>query len=380
VSATARVRVLVAILCAAGFIFGCAGSGDKEESVTPGARKNERASPVEVVRVTKCDFDDAILATGRFEANERVDISPKIPGRIERMDFDEGDFVEKGNLIVKIEDNEMRFSLDRVRAELKRREADLAGAESALERARELHEKSIATEANLEDAQRLYDMARAGIEQVKAEIGLAEQRLADTEIVAPLDGVLTNRRYAAGELVTVGIPIFELLQLSPIKIEIRVPERRIAELSVGLKADVTVDALGEAQYTGEISYMNPSLDEVSRNLMVRVIVPNEDMKIKPGMFARARISTGAHQDILAVPRDAVMSTSDEYEVFVVEDGLARKRPVDLGAEWRAFVEVVSGVAEGDVIVSAGQHVIRDGTKVNVVARAELRDLLAESAQ
>lgn len=378
-SATARVRLLVAILCAAGLVCGCAGSGDKEEPASPGSRDNERASPVEVVRVTKCDFDDAILATGRFEANERVDISPKVPGRIEQMEFDEGDFVEKGSLIVKIEDNEMRLSLERVRAELKRREADLAGAESALERARELHEKSIATDANLEDAQRLYDMARAGIEQVKAEIGLAEQRLADTEIVAPLDGVLTSRRYTAGELVTVGIPIFELLQLSPIKIEIRVPERRIAELSVGLKADVTVDALGEARYGGKISYMSPSLDEVSRNLMVRVIVPNEDMKIKPGMFARARIATGAHQNILAVPRDAVMSASDEYEVFVVEDGLARKRPVGLGAEWRAFVEVSSGIVEGEEVVSAGQHVIRDGTKVNVVARAELRDLVAESA-
>ncbi len=329
--------------------------------------------------MTRCDFDDAILATGRFEANERVDISPKVSGRIERMYFDEGDFVEQGSLIVKIEDNETRLSLERVRAELKRREAELAGAQSALERARELHQKSIATDANLEDAQRLYDVARAGIEQVKAEIGLAEQRLADTEIVAALNGVLSNRRYAAGELVTVGIPIFELLQLSPIKLEIRVPERRIAELTLGQKADVTVDALGEAQYTGEITYMSPSLDEVSRNLMARVIVPNRDMKIKPGMFARAKISTGAHQNILAVPRDAVLSASDEYEVYVVEGGIARKRQVALGAEWRDLVEVVSGVSEGDEIVSAGQHIIEDGTKVSVVARADLRDLVGGGA-
>jgi len=329
--------------------------------------------------VSRCDFDDAILATGRFEANERVDISPKISGRIERMDFDEGNFVEQGGLIVKIEDNETRLSLERVRAEFRRREAELASAKSALERVQELHEKSIATDANLEEAQRLYDVARAGIEQVRAEIGLAEQRLADTEIVAPLAGVLTARRYAAGELVTVGIPIFELLQLSPIKLEIKVPERRIAELNLGQKVDVTVDALGEAQYAGEISYMNPSLDEVSRNLMVRVIVPNEDMKIKPGMFARAMIRTGVHQKILAVPRDAVLSASDEYEVFVVEDGIARKRPVDLGAEWRDLVEVVSGIAEGDEVVSAGQHVVEDGSKVSVVARADLRDLVEGGA-
>ena len=376
---TARVRALAAILCAAGFICGCAGSGDKEEPATPGASGRERSSPVEVVTVTRCDFDDAILATGRFEANERVDISSKISGRIERMHFDEGDFVEEDSLIVKIEDNETRLSLERVRAEFKRREAELASAQSALDRAQELHEKSIATDANLEDAQRLYDVAQAGIEQVKAEIGLAEQRLADTEIVAPLNGVLTDRSYAAGELVTVGIPIFELLQLSPIKLEIKVPERRIAELSLGQKADVTVDALGEAQYTGEITYMSPSLDEVSRNLMVRVIVPNKDMKIKPGMFARAKISTGAHQNILAVPRDAVLSASDEYEVFVVEDGIARKRLVSLGAEWRDLVEVISGISEGDEIVSAGQHVIEDGTKVSVVARADLHELVAESS-
>ena len=379
-AAKARVRALVTILCATGFIFGCAGSGDKEEPATPGAKDNERSSPVEVITVTRCGFDDAILVTGRFEANERVDISPKISGRIERMDFDEGDFVEQGSLIVKIEDNETRLSLERVRAELKRREAELAGAQSALERAQELHERSIATDANLEDAQRLNDVARAGIEQVKAEIGLAEQRLADTEIVAPLAGVLTDRRYAVGELAAVGIPIFELLQLSPIKLEIKVPERRIAELSLGQKADVTVDALGEARYTGEISYMNPSLDQISRNLMVRIIVPNKDMKIKPGMFARARISTGAHQNILAVPRDAVLSASDEYGVFVVEDGVARKRPVDLGAEWRDLVEVVSGIAEGDEVVSAGQHVVQEGSKVSVVARAELHDLVAESAE
>ena len=99
-------------LGALGFIFGCSGLGDKEEPTTPRETGNARLAPVEVVTVNRCDFDDAILVTGRFEANERIDISPKIFGRIERMHFDEGDFVEKGSLIVKIEDNEMRLSLE----------------------------------------------------------------------------------------------------------------------------------------------------------------------------------------------------------------------------------------------------------------------------
>lgn len=370
-----KIELFLVTLCAASIGCGCAGSGERGEASVSQQALEERATPVEVITVERCDFEDAITATGRFEANEVVSISPEVAGRIQEMRFDEGDAVQEGDLIVKIEDSEVRFTLERARAELKRREADLLGAERALKRAHELYEKSIATEAHLDEAQQLYDVAQASVEQAKAEVGLAEQRLADTEIVAPLRGVLADRQYAVGELVQAGAPIFTLLQLSPIKLEIKVPERRIAELAVGLEAAVTVDALGGTQYEGKIKYVNPSIDPLSKNLMVRLIVPNEDMMLKPGMFARASIDTGAHKNILAVPRDAILFASDETEVFVVGNGIAKKRRLSLGADWREFVEVTAGVAEGDEVIIAGQHVLKDGMKVNVVARAELDQLL-----
>ena len=374
-SVKAKIRSFLIALCAAGIGFGCAGSSERGEASVSQQEPEERATPVEVITVSRCNFGDAITATGRFEANEVVDISPKIAGRVQRMGFDEGDSVEEGDLIVKIEDNEVRLTLERARAALKRTEADLIGAERALERARELHQKSIATEAHLDEAKQLYDVAQASVEQARAEVGLAEQRLEDTEVVAPLRGVLAERRYAVGELVQVGARIFTLLQLSPIKLEIKVPERRIAELALGQKAEVIVDALGGARYKGEIRYVSPKLDQLSRNLMVRVIVPNENMKLKPGMFARASINTGAHQNILAVPRDAILFASQESEVFIVEDGVARKRQLGLGADWRELVEVTAGVTQGDEVVTAGQHVLKDGVKVNVVARVEMSEFL-----
>jgi membrane fusion protein (multidrug efflux system) len=367
--------LIVIVLCAAGIGFGCAGSGERGEASVSQQAAEERATPVEVITVSRCNFGDVITATGRFEANEVVDISPKIAGRIQEMRFDEGDSVEEGDLIVRIEDNEVRLTLERARAELKRREADFLGADRALERARELYQKSIATEANLDEAKRGYDMAQASVDQAKAEVGLAEQRLADTEIVAPLRGVLADRRYTVGALVQVGARIFTLLQLSPIKLEIKVPERRVAELALGQKADVAVDALGGARYTGEIRYVSPSLDQLSRNLMARVVVPNENMTLKPGMFARVSINTGAHQNILAVPRDAILFASSESEVFVVEDGVATKRRLELGADWRELVEITAGLTQGDEVVTAGQHVLKDGGKVNVVARVELGEFL-----
>jgi len=370
-----KIGLFLVTLCAVSVVFGCAGSGDRSEASVSQQTLEERATPVEVITVERCDFEDAIWATGRFEANEVVDISPEVAGRIQEMRFDEGDTVEEGDLIVKIEDSELRFALERARAELKRREADLQGAERALKRAHELYDRSIATEADLDEAQQLYDVARASVEQAKAEVGLAEKRLANTEIVAPLSGVLAERRYAVGELVQVGAPIFTLLQLSPIKLEIKVPERRIAELALGQEAEVTVDALGGAQYEGKIEYVSPSIDPLSKNLMVRLIVPNEDMILKPGMFARVSIDTGAHKNILAVPRDAILFVSEEAEVFVLDDGVARKRRLSLGADWREFVEVTAGVTEGDEVITAGQHVLKEGMKVNVVARLKLRDLL-----
>jgi membrane fusion protein (multidrug efflux system) len=375
VTSKMRIKLFLITLCAASIGFGCAGSGERGEASVSQQVLEERATPVEVIAVERCDFEDAITATGRFEANEVVNISPEVAGRIQEMRFDEGDAVEKGDLIVKIEDSEVRLTLERARAELKRREADLLGAERALKRAHELYQKSIATEAHLDEAQQLYDVAQASVEQAKAEVGLAEKRLADTEIVAPLRGVLAERRYAVGELVQVGAPIFTLLQLSPIKLEIKVPERRIGELALDQEAVVTVDALNGTQYEGVISYISPSLDPLSKNLMVRLVVPNEDMMLKPGMFARASIDTGAHKNILAVPRDAILFASEETEVFVLADGVARKRRLSLGADWRELVEVTAGVTEGDEVITAGQHVLKDGMKVNVVARLELCDLL-----
>ncbi len=374
-TAKTRIELLLVLLWAASIGFGCVGSGERGEASASKQPPEERATPVEVVTVERCDFANAIAATGRFEANEVVEITSKIAGRVQQMRFDEGDAVEKDDLIVKIEDSEVRLTLERARAELKRREADLLGAERALKRAHELYEKSIATEAHLDEAKQMYDVAQASVDQAKAEVGLAEQRLSDTEIVAPLRGVLAQKRYAVGELVQVGAPIFTLLQLSPIKLEIRVPERRIAELALGQEAVVAVDALSGAQYTGVIRYISPSLDPLSRNLMVRLVVPNEDMRLKPGMFARASIDTGAHKNILAVPRDAIMLASDQAEVFVVDNGVARKRRLKIGADWRELVEVTAGVTEGDEVITAGQHILKEGMKVNVVAHLELAGFL-----
>lgn len=374
-TAKTRIESLVVMLWAASIGFGCARSGETGEASSSQQGPEERATPVEIITVECCNFGDAIMATGRFEANEVVDISSKVAGRIQEMRFDEGDAVEQGDLIVKIEDTELRLTLERARAELKRREADLLGAERALKRAHELYEKSIATEAYLDEAQQMHDVAQASVAQAQAEVGLAEQHLADTQISAPLRGVLAQRRYAVGELMQVGAPIFTLLQLSPIKLEIQVPERRIPELELGQQAAITVDALDGAQYAGEIQYVNPFLDPLSRNLMVRLVVPNEDMMLKPGMFARASINTGAHQNILAVPRDAILFASSESEVFIVEDGVARKRRLELGADWRELVEVTAGLTQGDQVVTAGQHVLKDGVKVNVVARVELGEFL-----
>lgn len=378
--ANSRVALALITLGITGLLVGCSGSGEKGEASVAQSSLKQQAVSVEVMAATRCSFDDAIVATGRFEANELVEISPKVAGRIARLEFDEGDHVTKGFLLVKIEDNEVRFELDRARAELKRREAELVGAQQVLERARELYQKQIAAEANLDDAKRLNDVAQASVEQAKAEVGLAEQRLADTELLAPLDGVLTDRKYAAGELVPVGARILTLLQLSPIKLEVKVPEQRIGELKLGQKAAVTVDAFGGERYAGEISYVNPNLDEVSRNLMVRIMVPNRDMKIKPGMFARVSINTGAHRNILAVPRDAILSSSEEQDVFVAENGTATKRRLELGASWRDLVEIVSGITEGEDVITAGQNLLKDGESVNVVARIQLSDIIAGKRQ
>ncbi len=362
------VHWLVAVVVAGG-VCGCSETGAREDPESDPAREQlSLAYPVKTEMVSRLTFSEKVSATGRCEANETARISSKIGGRIGRLLKDEGDLVEAGEKVVLIEDIELKLAVAESEAGLTRTEAELAGARRDLERVRDLG--NVAAESQVDDALTRVQVLEANLANQKALLAVAKQLLDDAVIVSPLTGVLYNREHVEGEIVAPGAAIISALEVSPIKIEVNVPEKKLSEVGLGQTAAVTIDALAGRSFEGTVSYISPRLDPVSRDLMVRIMVSNEDMSIKPGMFARVLVSTRIHENAVVVSSDAVRTIEGETVVLKIADNKIDVKPVRLSAQGSDWAEVIEGLEGGEETVVVGRDDLRAGDAVNVVARSE----------
>lgn len=316
----------------------------KEEGPPP-----EFAIAVAVTKPEVTTVEDVLPAVGSIQPDERVLIQPEVSGLIESIEFEEGARVKKGDLLF------------RLRAS--KEEAQLAQAAA---------EKELAL-ANLERAQLLagtkaisaqeLDQMKSSLEVQKATVDLEQRRLDEKVILAPFDGVLGPRQVSLGQYVNAGSPLVTLVEDVRVKIHFRIPERRFGDLHLSQKGRVHVSAFPDATFEGEVDMINPEVDPATRTVEARLIVPNPDGKLRPGMFARVEIVVGKRADALVVPESALVPSLDEFSVFVVEDQIARQRPVKLGVRLPGKVELREGLTGDSVVVISGTQKLVDGVKV-----------------
>jgi membrane fusion protein (multidrug efflux system) len=319
-----------------------------------GAGGRSGAAPIGVVAVPvqaeQISFD--IEALGTTRANESVDITSKVVNQVTAVRFEEGQQVAKGAVLVELDS-------EQVRADLAAAEAALAESRSQFQRSRELYTTRILSDSQLEQIE-------ATFKANEARVASARARVSDTVIRAPFAGRVGLRRVSVGSLISPGTVITTLDDTSTIKLDFTIPETFLPVVKPGLAISATSVAYPDLSFSGEVSSVDSRVDPATRSVTVRALVPNSKGLLKPGMFLTTRLSRGA-VDALMIPEQAIVPEGGETFVFVVQDGAAQKRKVQIGQRRVGQVQVIEGLAADELVVTEGTQKLRDGAAVAVEA-------------
>ncbi len=304
---------------------------------------------VTVERVRKQQLSNTIEAIGTAKSNESVTLTAKVTDTVTRVDFDDGAYVKAGDILVQLTNKQEE-------ADLAEAQANLDDADTSLSRIQDMYAKKLAPKSDL-------DAARAKAAAAKAHFDSLAAKLQDRLIRAPFSGVLGFRQVSPGTLVQPSTAITTLDDISTIKLDFTVPETYVGELKVGAPVAARSASYPDREFHGVVRTVGTRIDPVTRAVQVRAHIPNDDRLLKPGMLMTVDITTST-REALVVPESAVYQIADKAYVYRVDgDRVAHEREIQIGAHRYGIIEVKSGLAEGDLVVTQGIVKLHDGSHV-----------------
>lgn len=328
------------------------GGWSTSESSTRGS---ESAQPilVEVAPVTLGSVTESIQAVGTLEAVASITVRPEIAGVIRRINFQDGQVVERAAPLLELDQEELQSQVTQAAAEEK----------MALVTYERL--KRIADEQSAIVPAQQMDEARMAWHAASANSRLYGARLKKTVIRAPFSGTLGLRRVSVGDYLQPGQDIVNLEDLRTLHVDFKVAEVWLSRLHVGQALTVTTDAFPKTPFEGEVTAIDPRIDAVNRTVAVRAVVPNPSGTLRPGLFVTVRLTLGENQRALLIPEEAVFLRQEKSMVFQIEGRTARLKEVTLGSRERGMAHARTGLSEGDVVVRTGTHKLHDGDLVSI---------------
>lgn len=327
-----------------------------KKSAAPETRSNTQGSSalsVYTYAATPRLLKEKVTATGVVLADEAVELTAEISGRIIALNIAEGTRVKAGDLLVKINDAELQAELARAR-----NQADLARVQAA-------RQKQLLSSHG--SSQESYDVALNEQRVREAEVDVIKARIQNTEIRAPFDGIIGLRQVSPGGYLTPNTRIATLQSTETLKIDFSVPERYMDRLQIGGDVSVQVAGLPDA-FTGSIYAIEPRIDESTRTIRLRARATNPGDRVIPGAFATVEIILREIPDAILIPAGAIIPGLNEKIVFVLEDGKAQRRTVETGRRLDREILVLSGINAGDTVITSGQLQLRPGMPVTAVQR------------
>jgi len=368
---------------------------------------NVAARPIAVrmIPVEQKQLRRNVESVGSLFPLDEVTVSSEVEGRVEQVLVDVGDHVTAGQTIVKVVPTELQLTLDQQRAtlqqararlglpenvedvkdvrdaaEVKKAAADLADARQKYERAKTLFEQGLLPKQSFDEAdsrnnaaRAAYDLSvqgvqnlRAALAQSRAAAALAQKKVADSIIRAPFAGQIKERSVTQGQYLKVQTPVMVIVNVDPMRVRLRVPEKMAAWVKTGQEVTVTVEAYPGRSFTGKISRINPSVDQQTRAFEVEAMIVNHEALLKPGFFVKASIPSSFVVDSLFVPEDALLYVYGVYKVFVIDGNTVKEKEVKIGERSGTEVEILEGLAQGDRIAVAtkGQE-LKEGAVVEI---------------
>ncbi|SFF23813.1 Barrel-sandwich domain of CusB or HlyD membrane-fusion [Fontimonas thermophila] len=341
--------------CVGAFALGLAGllAACSDGRAQDKDKKKEQASiPVEVATARIGPIEAAYRGTTTLEAENEATVTAKTGGVIEQVLVEEGERVHAGQVLARLESERLRLEVARAKAALDKLEQDYQRNASVFQRNLVSREAFERIKFELDGARAAYDLARLA--------------LREADIRAPFEGVVAQRHIKVGNTIQPGSPAFRITRMDRLQAPIYVPERDIHKLAVGQPASLSVDAWPGRIFAGRILRINPVVDAASGTVKVTVAMAEGQAELKPGMFGRIEIRYDRHDAALLIPKDAVLTEDAQYAVFVVADGRARRRAIQVGYSDERHYEVLSGLAAGEQVVVTGQARLKDDSRVEIV--------------
>jgi RND family efflux transporter MFP subunit len=336
-----------------------AGCGGNDEP----ARYQPKTVDVEVVTAARTVIPRIVMATGTIEAENSVEVSTRMMGHVREVLVREGQRVETGQVLVRIDDTDMQARKRQAEAAIAEAQAVLDNAETNLERFRRLYAENSVSKSQLDDVRTGRDRALAGLQQAKAMLSEVEVQLEYLRIVAPTSGTVTRRLVDPGDMASPGMPLVMLEQNNIMKVRAGLSERDVDLVDVGSEVRVRVTSLDQAAFTVPVARVLPAANPMSRTFDLEAYLPNDDGRLKSGMFARVEVPVGTREAVL-VPTVAVHERGQLSGVWVVDDtDTAHLRWIRVGREVGDEVEVLSGLAGGEVVVLRAALPLVEGDKV-----------------
>lgn len=305
---------------------------------------------VEAVELDYETVEDRIFSTGTIQANEVVELATESSGIIEDIFLDEGSRVEKGDLLLKINDSELQ-------AERQRAQFRLNLADQREERQARLLERGGISQDD-------YDATLNEVNVLKSELRLIDAQIEKTELKAPFTGILGLKYASPGAYITPSSRIASLQEVNPVKIDFSVPERYISKIRAGISINFTVQGV-DSTVVGEVYAVEPRVDTETRTLQIRALSENDGNLLYPGAFANIELILDKINDALMVPTIAIIPELNAQKVFVSNNGTVEQRMVSTGIRTSEKVQIIDGLEHGDVVLTTGLLQVRPGMEVSV---------------
>jgi membrane fusion protein, multidrug efflux system len=342
--------------------------------------------PVETTKVEASEITESIEVIGSLEPKSQADVKSEYPGIVSEVYVTEWIQVKKGDPLARVDTRELetlfqkaRAGRETARANLLRADAEASRAMREYERTLKMKEAGLVTQQMVDDAKTAKEAADAGSSAAQAQLNMAESELTQTEtllskttIRAPIDGFVALAAPHVGDAVggmTAKDPDFKIVDNRVLKLTVTVPSSKISTLSLDQPVSFTTDAVPGKTFEGKVKFINPVVTESSRSVKVTVEVDNSDESLRGGLFVNGRIITGTREDVIQIPRNALLSWNlieKKANLFVLNGTTALAKSVQTGSTSGNSVEITAGLAPGEEIITRGAFNVRDGDRVKVI--------------
>lgn len=401
-----RFVIIVAAAVAAAACEKTAGQAAGPGGGRAGGRGGRGAAvPTETTTIQRISVQRQVDLSGTLLSPDQAKISSEVAGIIREVRVQLGTEVRAGDVLVRLEPSELKFALDRAESALRQVEAQLGidraqdkqpppdeqiasvrqaianrdDARQAFERAQNLNGRGLltradrdtaetrvkVTEANYQAALDTVHSLKASLQDRRASYELAQKKLADAVIKAPIAGSISERLVQPGEFIRENTQVATIVQMSPLKLKTAIQEKNASLIHPGQAVEFDVEAFANRKFKGKIAYVSPAVDQATRTFAVEAMVDNSDRLLKPGFFAKGVALTSVDEQVLAVPEDAVSTLAGVSTVYVIENGKARQQQITLGARQNKLVEVTSGLKGDEVLATANLNQLATGVSVTV---------------